>query len=238
MNDGEYLVNQVRISVREAGNSQYRVKLVARDLNGLNPRTLVETNLTFTDARQVVMLPVLDAQVEQHNTIELSLFELVVGDTPAKDLTVTLIGEDFTYFLPQRQGHIIKQVNQVAVPQRTNLEFKNAKVTDDVVNDKSVVDFTPFFAIPALDVDWEAGTVQNFDITANSALTFSNSSSGQTIIVVVNNATGSNWQVTFPAGVKSPSGVLTSTVNNLTANVYTFVNAGGVIYATSVDLMS
>lgn len=89
-------------------------------------------------------------------------------------------------------------------------------------------------SIGALDIDWSLGEVFYKSISAGSTFTFSNTSNGKTIIVVIT-ADGTNRQTTFPTAIKptSWSGLVTAN----TTSVFTFVRSNGTIYASEVNGM-
>ncbi len=89
-------------------------------------------------------------------------------------------------------------------------------------------------AVAALAVDWSAGQIFTKTIGVSSTFTFSNDTSGQTIVLVLT-ASGA-FTATFPT-VLWPGGaqpVQTSTGTD----IYTFVKAGSTIYGSAVQAMA
>lgn len=92
-------------------------------------------------------------------------------------------------------------------------------------------------AIPALDISWIDGGVFYKDISANTTFTFSNDLDGQSIMVIINNTGGSQFTMTWPAGVKvDPE--YTGQVEAGTETAFNFVKSNGSIYLAEVKELS
>lgn len=84
-------------------------------------------------------------------------------------------------------------------------------------------------------IDWAiSNTVFYQSISGTTTYTFSNVTDGKTISVIITNTGGSAATVAFPAGIKVKSGFVLS-VPAGQANVYTFMRANGITYASFVD---
>lgn len=88
-------------------------------------------------------------------------------------------------------------------------------------------------AIGASAIDWSTGSVFTKTLGANTTFTFSNQTSGQTIVVRLTN-TASNYTVTWPT-VKWPGGTVPVMSTGATSDVYTFVYDGTNIYGSYVQ---
>ena len=86
--------------------------------------------------------------------------------------------------------------------------------------------------------DWNVGNMFNRDISASASFAFVNSASGQTIIVKMNNTSGSPVDATFLGSVQWSGGVAVTSIPANSSNLYTFTNFDGVIYASVVDGLS
>jgi len=93
-------------------------------------------------------------------------------------------------------------------------------------------------AVPALDVNWSSGRVFYKSVSADSTFTFSNYNgtvaNGKVISLIIINTSGAAITVTFPSGIKVKSGFVLS-VPAGQANVYTFIRANAITYASFVD---
>jgi hypothetical protein len=137
--DAAFSIYRVDVSVNEGGTSQYQVLIKSYDTAGLNPVTHVDEYVTITGDKNRISITVLNAAVDQNRSLELTLYENAVA-LPASDMTVTLIAEDFAGTLPERQGHRILDKSATVMAQRPDLQFKGASVTDDALNNRTVVD--------------------------------------------------------------------------------------------------
>lgn len=92
----------------------------------------------------------------------------------------------------------------------------------------------PSVAMPANNVDWSAGDVFTKTLAAGAnTFTFSNTSDGQTIVVIVTGAASTlAWPTVKWAGGTPP----TQTASGI--DVYTFVKAGSTIYGSVVQALS
>jgi hypothetical protein len=91
-------------------------------------------------------------------------------------------------------------------------------------------------AISALDIDWSTGSLFTKTLAANSTFTFSNKTSGQTIVVRLTN-TASNYTVTWPT-VKWTAGAAPTMTTGAKSDVYTFVYDGTDVYGSVVQNFS
>jgi hypothetical protein len=93
-------------------------------------------------------------------------------------------------------------------------------------------------AVPVLDVNWSSGRVFYKSVSADSTFTFSNYNgtvaNGKVISLIIINTSGAAITVTFPSGIKVKSGFVLS-VPAGQANVYTFIRANSITYASFVD---
>ncbi len=129
----------------------------------------------------------------------------------------------------------------IATPSRKSTNFTGAgvAVTDDAVNDRTIVTIpgatTPAsVVVAALSVDWSLSGVFTKTLSAGSnTFTFANATDGQTIVVVV---TGAASTVTWPTVKWAAGASPTQTASGTDA--YTFVKAGTTIYGSVVQAMS
>lgn len=89
-------------------------------------------------------------------------------------------------------------------------------------------------AIGASNIDWSLSGVYTKTLGANTTFTFSNQTSGQTIVVRLTN-TASNYTVTWPGTVKWAGGVAPTMTIGAFSDVYTFVHDGTDIYGSFVQ---
>lgn len=94
----------------------------------------------------------------------------------------------------------------------------------------------PAQAVSASAIDWSTGSVFTKTLAANTTFTFSNSISGQTIVVRLTN-TASNWTVTWPT-VRWSGGAAPTMTGGAVSDIYTFVYDGSNIYGSAVQNMS
>jgi hypothetical protein len=92
-------------------------------------------------------------------------------------------------------------------------------------------------AIAALDIDWSllyaSGGLYTKTLSANSTITFSNMTAGQTIIVRLTN-TGANYTVTWPT-ILWAGGVAPTMTIGAKSDVYTFVFDGSDVFGSYVQ---
>jgi hypothetical protein len=88
-------------------------------------------------------------------------------------------------------------------------------------------------AISSTAIDWSAGSVFTKTLGASTTFTFSNQTSGQTIVVRLTN-TASNYTVTWPS-VKWIGGSAPTMTIGATSDVYTFVYDGTNTYGSAVQ---
>lgn len=93
-------------------------------------------------------------------------------------------------------------------------------------------------SVGALAIDWDTSNIFEKDISANSTFTFSNDTTGQTIIVKITNTTGGAVEANFPGAVQWQGGTAINSVPANTSNIYTFVKVGTNIYASVIDDLS
>jgi hypothetical protein len=139
--DAENTLHQVRITARKAGDSTYTIKLISYDVDGLNPITHVDDNITFSGDRETYLIPIINALVESDRIIEARLFESVVGVTPAEDVTLTVTLGSFEELMPITNGHLIQRDDNTILPKREKLKFAGDvfTVSDDLPEDRTVV---------------------------------------------------------------------------------------------------
>lgn len=141
--DAEFLIHQVRVAARISSTSQYRVRIINKDVNGLNPRVLVDHLFSFINNDETYLLPIADALVNENSVLEVLVQEQLVSASGAEDVSITIIGEDFSELTPLRNGHIIQDQSGSSFPQRENLRFEGAQVEDDLGNDTTLVRLLP-----------------------------------------------------------------------------------------------
>lgn len=98
------------------------------------------------------------------------------------------------------------------------------------------VTIPPVVAISASAIDWSKANVFTKTLSANTTFTFSNITSGQTIVVRLTN-TASNFTVTWPT-VRWPSGTAPTMSPGAVSDVYTFINDGSNTYGSYVQNMT
>lgn len=89
-------------------------------------------------------------------------------------------------------------------------------------------------AISGTSIDWATGNVFTKTLSANTTFTFSNQSSGQTIVVRITN-TASNYTVTWPGSVLWSGGTAPVQTIGAKSDVYTFIHDGTSIYGSVVQ---
>ncbi len=128
--DAAFSIYRIDVSVEQGGTSQYQITIKSYDTAGLNPVTHVDDYITITGDKNRISIPVLNAAVPQNSSLELTVFESSVG-TPASDMTVTLIAEDFASIRPERLGHRIVNSADTVMAQEPDLKFIGATLSDD-----------------------------------------------------------------------------------------------------------
>jgi hypothetical protein len=88
--------------------------------------------------------------------------------------------------------------------------------------------------ISALDIDWSLQGPFKKTLNSSSTYTFSNTASGQTIVVKFTN-TASNFTVTWPAGVVWSGGSAPTQTTGAKSDVYTFICDGSTFYGSFVQ---
>lgn len=161
--DATAQLQEIRVSARTLGDSQYRIKVINRNLLGANVRVLVDQTLTFSTDRAIYSLVISDATLEQHSTLEVTLHEVVPGAIPAKDLTVSAIVETFGESNPVRNGHVVQRDDNTSLPQQDILKFAGAfATTDNALDGKTEVTLT---AQAVINLVYPVGSYITADIT-------------------------------------------------------------------------
>jgi hypothetical protein len=118
---------------------------------------------------------------------------------------------------------------------------KTALITNNNVDPNAAIAqsklaISPTVAMAALNVDWSAGSVFSKTLAGGAnAITFSNTTDGQTVVVSLTGVGGST--VSWPAGTKWAGGVA-PTQTAAGTDVYTFVDVGGTIFGSAVQNLS
>lgn len=134
-----------------------------------------------------------------------------------------------TYSLPSATDTL---VGRASTDTLTNKTISGASNT---ITGLTVAQLTPAAqAISASNIDWSAGSVFTKTLGANTTLTFSNQTSGQTIVVRLTN-TASNYTVAWPGTVKWPGGTAPTQTTGAKADVITCVYDGSDTYCNSVQ---
>lgn len=81
-------ISSIRITARTGGTSTYRVKIISRDINGLNPITHVDDTVILANDLETYSIPVSIANVAVNRKMELVLLEENIL-TSAEDISVT-----------------------------------------------------------------------------------------------------------------------------------------------------
>jgi hypothetical protein len=92
--------------------------------------------------------------------------------------------------------------------------------------------------ISATEIDWSTGNVYEKDIVADTTFTFTGDSSGQTIIVKIQNLDNATRTINFPAGVLWSDGIVVDTIPQDGTHIYTFIKVGTTVYASALENMS
>ena len=122
--DAACIAYEVNASVAVAGTSQYRIQIISRDINGLNPVLHVNQLVVFTTDHKRQVLTISNASIPQNSTLQVYVQEEIVG-TPCQDLSVNLITENFSSLSPLRNGHVILDNANTVYPQKDNLKFSD-----------------------------------------------------------------------------------------------------------------
>lgn len=139
-------------SVKVAGTSQYRIRVVSVDANGINAVTHIDQTVLFTADNGLITLPFITSLVPQNRSLLLYLTEALVG-TPSSDLSVTLIAEPFSQLTQVRNGHLIQDSDGNTLPQQDSLQFAgpNVALSDEPANQRTVVTVDAGFIGQVLD---------------------------------------------------------------------------------------
>jgi hypothetical protein len=122
------------------------------------------------------------------------------------------------------------------VPTQTPLDNSTNIASTQYVDDAVAAINPTSTLVSSLNVDWSLGNVFYKSISTGTTFTFSNTADGKTISLAVINTSGADVAVAFPAGIKVKTGFSLS-VPAGQANIYTFIVANSIIYATVVDGM-
>lgn len=204
--DAAFTIYRVDVSVETGGTSQYRIIVKSYDTAGLNTVTHVDDYVSLTGDRNRVSVNVADGAVDENRSLEFTLTESTIG-TPAYDMTVTLIAEDFADLQPEREGHRILDEDDTVMAYRPDLQFNNLLVEDDGGNNRTVV--------TGREIQDEAGS----PLTTRAALQFTASGDGLEVSVTddsLNNRTVVEYQFT-PWSIALISEVQTSGTDGGTA---------------------
>jgi hypothetical protein len=138
--DAAFTIHRVDVSVNTGGTSTYQVVIKSYDTAGVLQSIHVDDYVTLTGDRTRISIAVLDGAVPENSSLELTLFESSVG-VPASDMTITLLTEEFSQLLIEREGHRILDDAAVVQAQRPDLQFAGAglETSDDSLNDRTVV---------------------------------------------------------------------------------------------------
>jgi hypothetical protein len=136
--DAAASIYRVDISVNKGGTSSYRVLITSYNQLGVDPIVHVDEVITLTTDRLRTTIPVIDAAVGENRSLECTITEQTPL-FPATDMTVTVIMEDFADITVDRQGHRIVDVAGNVQAQKPDLQFIGAVITEDNVNQRTVV---------------------------------------------------------------------------------------------------
>jgi hypothetical protein len=157
--EAEFVIHQIRITARIAGTSQYRVKVISKDINGANEIIHCNQTTTLDADSKILNVPMIDALVPENRTLILTLKEEVVG-SPAYDITVSAVSEEFAITEPTR-GHVINNSTGAAMPQEPVIEFSEVFELTDTAGEKTNID------VPDIDV------IKNQNLLINGNKSFS-----------------------------------------------------------------
>lgn len=104
---------------------------------------------------------------------------------------------------------------------------------DNVVLESTVINDVKNIA--ATDINWSLGSIYQRSVSSNTTFTFSSSVSGQTIIVKIENTDSLPVTVNFPSSVQWSNDTPIDSIDGESSNIYTFINIGGDIYASTIE---
>lgn len=137
--DAAASIYRVDVSVNKGGTSQYNIQIISYNQLGVDPIIHVDQTITLDTDRLRTTIPVTDAAVGENRSLECVVTE-VNANVPATDMTVTIIMEDFADLQVERRGHRILDGDGIVQPQKDDLQFTGANVSEDVLNQRTVVD--------------------------------------------------------------------------------------------------
>lgn len=136
--DAQANIYRCDVSVNKGGTSQYIVTVTSYNQVGGDPIVHVNQPVTIMTDRTRTTIPITTAVIGENRSLECTITESSPG-MPATDMTVTLIMEDLGDLKTLRDGHIISDAANVVQPQKPELQFLQATVTEDVINNRTVV---------------------------------------------------------------------------------------------------
>jgi hypothetical protein len=89
--------------------------------------------------------------------------------------------------------------------------------------------------VSASDVDWSLSNIHKKTTATSVTFTFSNPTSAQPLILLVENTGGSAISINFPAAVRWPSGTSPDDVEPSSSTVVTFLYIGTTYYGSAVE---
>lgn len=133
---------------------------------------------------------------------------------------------------------VFKQKSGVDLRFKTLLAGENITIQQSMSDEEIIIAASGGSAyaditVPALNIDWSAGTTFYKSVSANSTFTFSNIVPGKTITLVVFNSAVSTIDLTFPTLKTQVNAFETNVISNR-ANVYVFTSVNGAVYASSI----
>lgn len=126
-------------------------------------------------------------------------------------------------------GEIAKRVKEafIATLTATTVNTDTSNIGKALIStDKEII---------ALDIDWAEGTNFYKTIGADSVFTFSNTTNGQSINVVI--VSSGTYTVTWPAGIKWPGGI-TPLQSDTETDFYSFIKVNNIVYGFQSIQMS
>jgi len=112
----------------------------------------------------------------------------------------------------------------------------NQAIAGSLIISKSVIGST--VSMSAVDVDWSLGNTFTRKLTQHSTLTFSNTSSGQTLNVILTNS-ASAFTASWPATITWKGGTVptqtTASATTSKTDIYTFICVGSLTYGASAQ---
>lgn len=174
--EAEFVIHQIRITSRIAGTSQYRIKIISKDINGANEIIHCNQATTLDVDSKILNVPMIDALVPADRTLILTLKEEVVG-SPAYDITVSAVSEEFAVTEPTR-GHVINNSTGVAMPQEPKLEFSEVFELTDTAGEKTNID------VPDIDVIKNQNLLINGNKSFSGTTTFNFNGDDRDLVII------------------------------------------------------